>query len=386
MSIRSIVHLDLDSFFVSVERLLNPELIGKPVVVGSLTKRGVVASCSYEARKYGVHSAMPSMQAYRLCPQAVFVGGNMKQYSQYSSLVTQIIAEASPLFEKASIDEHYIDLTGMDRFYGSLKWTTELRNRIIRETGLPISCGLSINKTLAKMATNEAKPNGILYVTAEEVERFLAPLSIKKIPMIGPKSYERLHSMGIQTIADLRTIPMEKMEQMLGKYGTMIGMKARGIDNRPVVNSWDPKSVSKEQTFGNDISDSKQLHCILANLTEKTAFELRRKSKLAGNVTVKIRYPNFETRVLQKTIPFTNYDHVLFRIAEELFEQLYRKNTPVRLIGIRFGNLADHWGQLDLFEEAKPYGSLYQTMDQIKSKYGKTVISRAINLNQGKHR
>lgn len=386
MSSRSIVHFDLDSFFVSVERLLNPELNGKPVVVGSLSPRGVVASCSYEARKYGIHSAMPSLQAKRLCPDAFFVGGNMKLYSQYSAMVTQIIAEASPIFEKASVDEHYIDITGMDRFYGSLKWTTELRNRIIKETGLPISCGLSVNKTLAKMATNEAKPNGILYVPEKDVDSFLAPLSIKKIPMIGPKSYDRLHSMGITTIADLRRIPLDKMEKMLGKYGTVIGLKALGIDNRPVITFHDPKSVSKERTFRDDISERKQLQVVLTSLTEKTAFELRRKSKLAGSVTVKIRYSNFNTRVLQRTIPFTNYDHVLIRIAEELFERLYRKNSPVRLIGIRFGNLADHLGQLDLFEELKPYGSLYQTMDKIKSKYGKTIISRAVTLHENKKR
>ena len=173
---------------------------------------------------------------------------------------------------------------------------------------------------------------------------------------------------------------------MLGKYGTVIGLKARGIDNRPVITFWDPKSVSKERTFSNDISESDRLRVMLTSLTEKTAFELRRKSKLAGSVTVKIRYSNFDTRVLQKTIPFTNYDHVLIRIAEELFEKLYRKNAPVRLIGVRFGNLADHWGQLDLFEEMKPYSSLYQTMDKIKSKYGKTIISRAVTLYENKQR
>ncbi|MBN2639097.1 MAG: DNA polymerase IV [Bacteroidales bacterium] len=386
MKVRTIIHLDLDSFFVSVERLLNPDLNGKPVIVGSLSRRGVVASCSYEARKFGIHSAMPSLQAHRLCPKAIFVSGSMKIYSQYSAMVTQIIAEASPVFEKASIDEHYIDISGMDRFYGSIKWATELRSRIIKETGLPITCGISINKTLAKMATNEAKPNGFLYVSEHDVYDFLGSLSIKKIPMIGSKSYEKFAAMKIKTIADLRKIPLNDMEKQFGKYGYIIGLKARGIDNRPVTPYWDPKSVSKERTFGEDISDSDQLRAMLIGLTEKTAFEMRRKNKLAGSVTVKIRYSDFDTRVLQKTIPFTNYDHVLIRIAEELFEKLYKKNAPVRLIGVRLANLSNHWGQLDLFEEIKSYGSLYQTMDHIKNKYGKSAILRAISMQQKDNR
>lgn len=382
MSKRTIIHLDLDSFFVSVERLLDPNLNGKPVVVGSLSRRGVVSSCSYEARKYGIHSAMPSLQAHRLCPHTIFTGGNMKLYSEYSAKVTQIIAEASPLFEKASIDEHYIDISGMDRFYGSFKWASELRERITKETGLPISCGISVNKTLAKMATNEAKPDGILHIRADDVERFLAPLSVRKIPMIGPKSYEKLLSLNIRTVSDLSKVPLNKLDQLFGKYGHQIGLKSRGIDNSPVTPYWDPKSVSKEKTFDKDISNANQLRILLMGLTEKTAYEMRRKGKLAGSVSVKIRYSNFDTRLLQKTIPFTSYDHVLIRIAEELFEKLYKNNTPVRLIGVRFGNLANHWGQLDLFEETKPYGSLYQTLDRINNKYGKSSITRAVNLNK----
>ena len=385
MNTRSIVHFDLDSFFVSVERLIRPELKGKPVVVGSFSKRGVVASCSYEARKYGIHSAMPGIKARQLCPHAIFLRGNMQRYSYYSAMVTKIIAEESPVFEKASIDEFYIDITGMDRFYSSPEWTAHLRNRIIHETGLPISCGLSINKTLAKMATNEAKPNGMRYVPAQEVSNFLAPLSIQKIPMIGPKSYEKLKAMGIHIIADLRSIPMDSMEKLFGKYGQVIGQKARGIYDSPVIPYRDPKSVGKERTFHENISNTDFLRQILVELVEKAGYELRRKNKLAGLVSVKIRYSDFDTHNLQKNISFTSYDHVLLRVAEELFDRLYKKNKPVRLIGVRFGNLANQAGQLDLFEDRKPYATLYTTLDEIKNRYGKTAIQRAVGFNKDIH-
>ena len=220
---RTIVHLDLDTFFVSVERLMNSRLNGLPVIIGGMSDRGVVSSCSYEARQFGVHSGQPMKMARMLCGDASFIRGDMDQYSKYSKLVTEVIAESAPLYEKASIDEHYLDITGMDRFFGNLQWTQELRQRIIRESGLPISFGLSVNKTVSKIATGEAKSlGGELQVAAPEVRAFLKPLSIRKIPMLGKKTYEQLRRMGIAYIKTLSEMPPEMLERLMGKNGRMI--------------------------------------------------------------------------------------------------------------------------------------------------------------------
>jgi DNA polymerase-4 len=269
---RHIIHLDLDSFFVSVERLINSRLIGKPVVIGSLSGRGVVASCSYEARKYGVHSAMPMKMARQLCSDAIIVRGDMDLYSKYSNIVTGIIAERAPVYEKASVDEHYIDLTGMDRFFGSLKWAQELRREIIRQTGLPISSGLSVNKTVSKIATGEAKPNGEKEVPASLVKPFLNPLSISKIPMVGEKTFHLLRSMGVATIGTLSCIPLEMMEKVLGRNGIDIWKKANGIDTTPVIPYWEQKSISTEHTFDTDTTDLALLNNTLVNMVEKIAW------------------------------------------------------------------------------------------------------------------
>jgi DNA polymerase-4 len=305
---RTIVHFDLDTFFVSVERLMNSELVGKPVIIGGNSDRGVVASCSYEARReFGVHSAMPMKMARKLCPEAKYVSGDHDKYSQYSKVVTEIIAEKAPLYEKASIDEHYLDITGMDKFFGSFKWTKELRHSIIKHTGLPISFGLSTNKTVSKIATGEAKPNGELNIPGINVKPFLNPLSIKKIPMIGNKTYYLLRSMGISKILTLSMIPVEMIEKVLGKNGIVIWKKANGIDNTPVQQYSERKSLGTERTFQKDTIDIKKMNDILTGMVEKLCFELRSKQKLTSCVTVKIRYSNFDTHTLQKQIPYTAY-------------------------------------------------------------------------------
>lgn len=377
MNNRTIVHLDLDTFFVSVERLKNGKLKGKPVVVGGLSDRGVVASCSYEARKFGVHSAMPMRMAKQLCSDAVFIRGDMELYSNYSRLVTEIIADSAPVYEKASIDEHYLDITGMDRFFGSLKWSHELRQRIIKESGLPISFGLSTNKTVSKIATGEAKPNGELYVTGEKVKPFLSPLSIAKIPMIGQKTYRLLRAMGVSNIHTLSKIPPEMMLQVMGKNGMVIWKKANGIDPSPVVQYSERKSISTEHTFDKDTTDMQRLRSILIGMVEKITFELRKKEKLTGCVTVKIRYSNFDTHTLQKRLPYTAFDHVLITTALELFARLYKRRMLIRLIGVRFSHLTGGSQQLDLFDERPQLANLYQAMDAIRIRYGKQAICRA---------
>lgn len=377
---RNIIHMDLDTFFVSVERLVNPSLVGKPVIIGGTSDRGVVASCSYEARKFGISSAMPMKLARTLCSHAIYIRGDMELYSKYSHLVTDIIADEAPLFEKASIDEHYIDVTGMDRFFGCLKWSQELRQKIVKHTGLPISAGLSVNKTVSKIAAGEAKPNGEKYIPDEIVRPFLFPLSIRKIPMIGDKTYHLLRSMGIITIGTLAEIPVEMMEKVMGKNGIIIWKKANGIDSTPVTPYAESKSISTEKTFEQDTIDVVRLKEILTAMVEKIAYELRSQEKLTSCITVKIRYSNFDTHTQQQHIPYTSFDHELIRVALDLFQKIYQRRMLVRLIGVRFSQLVPGVQQLNLFEDTPEMTSLYMTMDRIRNRFGRKAVRRAVCL------
>lgn len=377
---RSVLHLDLDTFFVSVERLKNSRLNGKPVIIGGVSDRGVVSSCSYEARKYGVSSAMPMKMARNLCPDAIVIRGDMEMYTNYSNIVTEIIAEKSPLYEKASVDEHYIDLTGMDRFYGCSKWSHELRQYIIKETGLPVSIGLSVNKTVSKIATGEAKPNGEIEVKKELIHPFLDPLSIRKIPMIGQKTYHLLRSMGISTIFTLRNIPAEMLGNLMGKNGLDIWKKANGIDSTPVISYSEQKSISTEHTFDKDTTDLARLNQLLVSMVEKSAFILRKQEKLTSCVTVKIRYSNFDTHTLQKRIPYTSFDHVLTETVKELFGRLYQRRMLIRLIGVRFSHLVRGVQQLNMFEDTPEMISLYMAMDKLRKRFGRNAIRRAAGV------
>lgn len=383
---RTIVHLDLDTFFVSVERLQNSKLIGKPILIGGISDRGVVASCSYEARAYGIHSAMPMRLARMLCKHAIVIRGDMDQYSKYSRMVTSIIEENAPLYEKASIDEHYIDITGMDRFFGNLKWTTELRQKVIHETGLPISFGLSTNKTVSKIATGEAKPNGLLQIQSRQVLPFLFPLSIRKIPMIGDKAYHLLRSMGITTIKTLSVVPPEMLEHVMGKNGIIIWRKANGIDPTPVKPYSERKSIGTESTFNTDTIDVIWLRQKLISMVEKLAFQLREKNKLASVITVKIRYANFDTHTLQKHITYTAFDHILIREALEMFDRLYQRRMLLRLVGVKFSGLVGGWQQLNMFEDTPEMTSLYQAMDRIKTRFGEKLIKRAVGIKTAEER
>ena len=378
--IRNIVHMDLDTFFVSVERLMNSKLEGKPVIIGGMSDRGVVSSCSYEARQFGVHSAMPMKMARSLCSEAIVIRGDMDAYSRYSRSVTDIIAEQSPVYEKASIDEHYLDITGMDRFFGCMQWTHELRQRIMKETGLPISCGLSVNKTVSKIATGEAKPNGEIEIQDPQVKGFLSPLSIRKMPMIGNRAFHLLRSMGISTIGTLGQIPMEMMDSLLGKNGIVIWKKANGIDATPVVQYSERKSIGSERTFQRDTMDVAGLHDLLTSMVEKLAFQLRKEEKLTSIVTVKIRYSNFDTHTLQKRVPYTSFDHVLMPIARELFDRLYQRRMLIRLVGVRFSGLIRGVQQLNLFEDTSEMVHLYLAVDKLRRRYGSDSIKRASGI------
>jgi DNA polymerase-4 len=378
---RTIVHMDLDTFFVAVERLMNSQLIGKPVIVGGFSDRSVVASCSYEARKFGVHSAMPMKMARMLCPDAIVVRGDMEQYSKYSNLVTDVIAESAPVYEKASIDEHYLDITGMDRFFGSMKWTHDLRQRIISETGLPISLGLSVNKTVCKIATGVAKPNGELEIPVERVIPFLGPLSISKIPGIGEKTYRLLRSMGIATIDTLGHMPPEMMEKVLGQNGLVIWKKANGIDTTPVIPYSERKSISTETTFEQDTIDIHMINELLVRMVEKISFTLRKKQKLTSCVTLKIRYSNFDTHTVQQRIGYTSFDHVLIPVAKELFRKLYQRRMLIRLVGVKFSYLVTGVQQIDLFDQTPELINLYQAVDRMRLRYGRKSVVRAVGVD-----
>lgn len=380
---RTIAHLDLDTFFVSVERLRNAQLDGKPVLIGGLSDRAVVASCSYETRRYGVHAGMPMHLARQLCSEAIVLRGDMEAYSHHSGIVTQIIAGKAPIYEKASIDEHYLDMTGMDRFFGAWQWTNELRNTIIKETGLPLSIGLSVNKTVSKIATGQAKPAGALHIAREQVKPFLSPLSIRKIPGVGQKNYQLLRNMGIPTIEVLTMIPVEMMRKLLGKEGVHIWEKANGIDRTPVVPYSEQKSISTEQTFSTDTTDIASLNNLLVSMTEGLAFELRKQGKLTGCITVKIRYANFDTHTQQLSIPYNASDHILIRKAKELFQKLYHRRLLIRLLGVRLSHLVQGFQQIDLFEDTAELASLYQAMDKIRNRYGEDAVKRAAGLKTG---
>jgi len=371
-----IAHFDLDSFFVSVEVLNNPSLKGKPVIVGG-AERGVVAACSYEARKFGIHSAMPSSQARRLCPQAIFVKGNYAEYSRYSRWVTNIISSKAPLFEKASVDEFYLDLTGMDKYFDPLQWTIDLRQQIINETGLPISFGLANNKMVAKMATNEAKPNGYLHVAFGKEKEFLAPLDVNKIPGVGEQTDQILKHMGIKTIADILKSTPDELEDRLGKWGIDLWNKAQGIHTSKVSAYHEAKSISTENTFDENVLDIKFLMKELVRMTEKIAYELRQDEKVAGCIAVKIRYPDFETTSRQTTIPYTAAEDEMIPVVKDLFHKLYKKGTPVRLMGVRLSELTNNAIQTNLFTDTEKKTDLYKRIDEVKNRFGKGSVYRA---------
>lgn len=374
---RSVVHMDLDTFFVSCERLLDRRLEQKPILIGGTSDRGVVASCSYETRNFGVHSGMPMKMAKMLCPEAVIIRGNSTNYSSFSNIVTDIIKENVPTYEKTSIDEFYIDLTGMDKFYGCKKLANEIRLKIIKETKLPISLGLSENKTVSKIATGEAKPNNHIEVEYGIERTFLSPLSVKKIPMIGDKTYQELRNLGVKIIRTIQEMPLELMERIFGKNGHLMWKKANGIDNSPVIQHNERKSISTERTFDKDTIDVVKLKTILTAMAENLAYQLRKGNKLVSCITVKIRYSDFNTYTLQQKIPYTSSDHNLIPVIISLFDRLYSRRLLIRLIGVKLSNMVNGSFQMSLFEDTLKYYNLYSSLDYLRDKYGDRSIVRA---------
>lgn len=377
---RHIVHMDLDTFFVSCERLMDRKLEKKPVLIGGISDRGVVASCSYETRQYGVHSGMPMKMARILCPDAIIIRGNSMVYSKFSDMITDIIKERAPLFEKSSIDEFYIDVSGMDKFYGCFQWAKELREKIINETSLPISLGLSINKTVSKVGTSEAKPNNYMNIPDGFEKSFLAPLSVKKIPMVGDQTYHLLRSMGVEKVKTVQEMPMELMERVLGKNGIVLWKKAQGIDNSPVVAWHERKSISMERTFEHDSTDILKMKSILISMAENLAYQLRTGNKLTACVSVKIRYSDFQTYNKQRKISYTSLDSTLIQTTLDLFDSLYQRRVLIRLIGVRFSHLIGGSYQMSLFENSEKLIRLYQSMDYVRNRYGDQAVKRAVTM------
>ena len=377
---RNIAHFDLDAFFVSVECLRNSQLKGKPLIVGGSSERGVVTCCSYEARKFGIHSAMPTRIAKRLCPHAIFIRGDFEMYSNYSKLVTDIIKDSVPVFEKSSIDEFYFDLSGMDKYFGCNLFATEVKKKVCNESGLPVSFGLASNKLVSKVATNEIKPNGQIEIPFGYEKNFLAPLNIIKIPGIGKQTAMLLLKMGVETVKVLSDIPVEMLQNLLGKNGTELWRRANGIDESPVIPYHEQKSISTENTFESDTIDVNFMYGELLRMTERIAFQLREQNKLTGCVTVKLRYSNFETFSKQLSIPYTNADHLLLKVSRDLFNSLYERRLLVRLLGIRFTHLIPGNYQISLFDDTQESINLYQAIDSVKHRFGEEFVKRARGL------
>jgi len=376
--------MDLDSFFVSVECLKNSEFKSKPLIIGGSSNRGVVSSCSYEARRFGVHSAMPIKMALRLCPHAIILRGDMDSYSKYSKLVTEVISDNAPVYEKASIDEFYLDLTGMDKHFGCFKWSKELRQTITKETGLPISFGLSVNKLVSKVGTGEAKPDGMKEIENGTEKQFLSPLSVRKIPGIGKQTYKKLSFMGVRQIKTLSEVPPRLLEREFGKTGRKLWEKANAIDNTQVVPYSEQKSMSKERTFMEDTLDFKHIRNMLLKMVDQLTYDLRSAEKLASCVTIKIRYADFNTYTKQKHISYTANETVLSRKACELFDSLNERRQLIRLIGVKFSGLVQGNYQISIFDDTPTAIELMQQKDWIRNRFGSDKIMWASYLENKK--
>lgn len=379
---RAVLHLDLDAFYVSVECLHNPQLRGKPLIIGGRSDRGVVTCCSYEARRFGVHAAMPVRMALRLCPDALVLRGDMDRYAEHSRIITDIIEEEAPVFEKASIDEFYLDLSGMDRYVGCWKWAGELREKLVRESGLPLSMGLSVNKLISKISVGEVKPNGSQMIETGLEKAYIAPLSTAKIPSVGKETYRRLSMMGIRKIETLAQVPPSLLERQFGKHGISLWKKANAIDDSPVVPYRDPLSMSTERTFETDTTDVHFLHDRLTDMVMRLAFDLRQAQKLTSCITVKVRYTDFNTYTRQRRISYTAHDQELLRHVHKLFDQLYQRRQLVRLIGIKFSGLVYGNPQMNLFEVAPKEYELDTALDKIRKRFGGEAVTRASVVNK----
>ena len=383
----NILHCDLDAFFASVEQLDNPSLRGKAVVVGgSRHSRGVVSTCSYEARKYGIRSAMPVAQAYRLCPQAVFLPVNMPRYLEISQQVFSVLSQYSPIMEIISIDEAFLDISSCSRLYGSPEEIGySIKKQVKLELGLTISVGISYNKFLAKLASDMDKPDGLCIIAESQALELLRPLPVSRIWGIGEKTQESLDRLGIKTIGDIQDLPSGWLEDKIGSAGRLFWELAYGIDKREVETGHERKSLSREQTFPEDINDSTYLEKLIAQFADDLCRKLRKEELQAASITIKLRYSNFKTITRSKTINPCNSDIIVSQIAGELLQNAYKNKEPLRLFGLSLGHLsaAKSLEQGSLFESQlkTDYKSIDRLMDEIRERFGPEAINRANLLN-----
>jgi DNA polymerase-4 len=374
-SVANILHVDMDAFFVSVELLDRPDLRGKPVVVGGRPdQRGVVSAASYEARKFGIHSAMPLRTAGKLCPHAVFLDGHHAKYGEWSDRVASILGRFSPIVEMVSIDEAYLDLAGTERMHGPpLAATDKLLRTITRETGLPCSGGLAATRLTAKVASDQGKPRGLVWVAPGQEARFLAPLPVRKIPGIGEVTERALRALGIETVAQLAEITPERLENIFGQWGAALYRKARGGDSYEFVLDAEPKSISHNHTFGEDTDDLPTLHSLLSHLSQKTCKRLREAGLAARTLTLTIRYAGFDTYTRSRTMPEPAYlDADIQRVFLSLFEEHRNKKRKIRLLGTALSNLTHGGEQLNLLDAARreKLEKLTRAADDLRNRFG----------------
>jgi len=373
---RAILHFDLDFFFTSIECRNNDSLRGRPLLIGSMEGRSMVSACNYEAWRYGIRAGMPMMVALQRCPDATVLRGDIELYQRESSVITSIIAEESPLFEKAALDQFYIDLTGVDRYLGCTQWSKELRARIHKETGLGLSAGLAVNKLVAKVGAREAKPSGECFVAQGEETGFLAPLSVRRLPALGPSTQHRLSILGVHKIAQLREIPPVMLRREFGKPGLSIWRKAWGKDDSPVIPYQEELSLSREHTFSEDTIDIDLLEATLGQMVIALAFELRERQQVCANVKLKIRYADHNTYRRQLRLGPTANDQDLRSAARRLLRELFQRRQRIRLIELSLDQLSHGYRQLGLFDENPKDTQLQQAMDKIQRRFGEGKIER----------
>lgn len=376
---RWILHVDMDAFYASVEERDHPELKGKPVIIGGASRRGVVSTCSYEARKFGVHSAMPLFQAKRLCPNGIYIKGNMHHYAQVSGQIMEIFRETSPLVEQLSIDEAFLDLTGMEGLGGAEKIARQVQDRIWRELRLSASVGLAPNKFLAKLASDLRKPHGFVKITPEEAEGMLAPMPVTKIFGIGEKARQRLEEFGICTIGQLVRTDLSVLQQVFGINAAMIRDLGRGLDSRPVINDEEAKSIGKEMTFSRDYTEFEDCRDALLDLAGQVGWRLRRENLAGRTVTVKVKYADFTTRTRSRTGDgLFRWDEEIFAMAEKVLEQINLKQG-IRLLGITVSGLEPAGQEPSLgFDEEVRLQKRNTAVDALKSRFGESIIQRGI--------
>ncbi len=375
---RTIFHLDMDAFFVSVERVLNPKLEGKPVIVGGDPHggRGVVAACSYEARKFGLHSAMPIRTAYKLCPHGIYLHGHYDEYVRYSKAVKNILTNYAPVIEQASIDEFYIDFTGCSHLYGSYpSLASKLQREINKKLHLPCSIGISGNKVTSKIASDYKKPNGITYISPGGEKKFLAYLSVQVIPGVGKVTLKELNQKGIYFIRDITNLPQDYFAAAFGKHGIDLWNKANGGGPEYLTVEREQKSISHETTFLNDILSIKKIEETLFDLSAKLSQSLKENNWISSTITLKLRYSDFKTLTKAKTIKHSDDPIIIYNIVKNLFEKSYTRRVAVRLIGIKVTNFMESSSQQFLFDDIFiKRGKIIDAINTIRTKYGYSVI------------